>query len=406
MHMREDMSLTLKHTKYFVLLLLAAISLSACDQGNNTSKRSHFGGAVSARIENPQLRTVTEWDEFTGRFQAMQRIEILARVTGYLQDIKFKDGQVVQKGDVLFVIDQRPFKIALTRAQARFELANKEYKRAKGLRSSKAISEEDYDQRLQERRIAKADLDEAKLDMKFTEVKAPFVGRTSRSRVDTGSLISGDNSNATVLTTLVSIDPIEFYYEASETDLHNYMRAREKGLVSDDRREPHPVFIKLKDEDDFVHEGVIDFRDNELDAETGTIQVRAIFQNEKGLLESGMFARLRVSWGGAREVIVVPSHVIGTEQTRKYIYGLDKDNKAIRKYVTLGSMTEDGFRVIRNGLSTEDRIVVGNLHRIQPNTSVKPITGDASETKPPEAKQPETKQSEAKQSETKKDVER
>ena len=375
------MSPRLKPTKYLFLLLLAAISLSGCNQENNDDKRSHFGGAVSARTEQPQLRMVTEWDEFTGRFQAMQRIEILARVTGYLQDIKFKDGQVVQKGEILFIIDQRPFQIALKRAQARFELAVKEYKRAKELRTLKAISEEDYDRRLQEWHITKADLDEAKLNMKFTEVKAPFTGRTSRSRVDAGSLISGDNSNATVLTTLVSIDPIEFYYEASETDLHHYMRAREKGQYSDDRREPHPVFIKLKDEDDFVHKGMIDFRDNELDANTGTIQIRAVFQNEKGLLESGMFARLRVSWRGASEKIVVPSHVIGTEQTRKYVYALDKDNKAVRKYVTLGTVTEDGFRVIREGLSTEDRIIVGNLHKIQPSTPVKPITGSASETK-------------------------
>ncbi len=253
MHMREDMSPRLKPTKYLFLLLLAAISLSGCNQENNDDKPSHFGGAVSARTEQPQLRTVTEWDEFTGRFQAMQRIEVLARTTGYLQGIKFKDGQIVQKGDVLFVIDQRPFQIATKRAQARFELAVKEYKRAKELRTLKAISEEDYEQRLQEWRITKADLDEAKLNMAFTEVKASFTGRISRSLVDIGSLIRGDNNSATVLTTLVSIDPIEFYYEASETDLHHYMRAREKGQYSDDRREPHPVFIKLKDEDDFVH---------------------------------------------------------------------------------------------------------------------------------------------------------
>ncbi len=375
------MAFKLKPSRYLVLSLLTAIFLSACNQESNDNKRSPFGGAVSARIEQPQLRMITEWDEFTGRFQAMQRIEVLARATGYLQDIKFKDGQIVQKGEVLFVIDQRPFQIALKRAKARYELADKEYKRAKGLRTLKAISEEDFEQRLQERHVVKADLDEARLNMAFTEVKASFTGRISRSLVDIGSLISGDNSSATLLTTLVSIHPIEFYYEANETDLHNYMRAREKGQYSDDRREPHPVFVKLKDEDDFVHKGMIDFRDNELDADTGTIQIRAVFQNKKGLLESGMFARLRVSWRGASEMIVVPSHVIGTEQTRKYIYALDKDNKAVRKYVVLGTVTEDNFRVIHEGLSIEDRIIVGNLHKIQPNTPVKPIEGRVSETK-------------------------
>lgn len=276
------MAFKLKPSRYLVLSLLTAIFLSGCNQESNDNKRSPFGGAVSARIEQPQLRMVTEWDEFTGRFQAMQRIEVLARATGYLQDIKFKDGQIVQKGEVLFVIDQRPFQIALKRAKARYELADKEYKRAKGLRTLKAISEEDFEQRMQERHVVKADLDEARLNMAFTEVKASFTGRISRSLVDIGSLISGDNSSATLLTTLVSIHPIEFYYEANETDLHNYMRAREKGQYSDDRREPHPVFVKLKDEDDFVHKGMIDFRDNELDADTGTIQIRAVFQNEKG----------------------------------------------------------------------------------------------------------------------------
>lgn len=371
---------TIKHKRYIAIMIVTILSLSACTQ-ESPKKGGSYNREVSARIETPKLRMVTQWEEFTGRFQAKNRVEVRSRVSGYLHDIHFEDGQIVQKGDLLFVIDQRPYQIALNKMKASFKLADSEYNRAKGLMSSKAISEEDFEQRMQEQQLALSDLNDAKLNMKFTQIKAPFTGRVSRNLVDVGTLISGGNDSATMLTTLVSINPIEFYFEASETNLLNYMRAREQGQVSDDRREQHPVFVKLKDEDEFLHKGIIDFVDNELDTNTSTIQVRAVFQNEKGLLESGLFARLRVAWSKASEMIVVPPHVIGTEQTRKYVYALDDNNKAIRKYVTLGPLTDDGVRVIRKGLSTKDRIIVGNLHKIQPNRLVTPIDGSASDKK-------------------------
>jgi RND family efflux transporter MFP subunit len=369
------MSRTLKHKQYIAIIIVAILSLTACTQ-ESPKKDASFSREVSARIETPKLRTVTQWEEFTGRFQAKNRVEVRSRVAGYLHDIHFEDGQIVQQGDLLFVIDQRPYQIALNKMKASFKLANSEYKRAKGLLSSKAISKEDFEQRMQEQQLALSDLNEAKLNMEFTQITAPFTGRVSRNLVDVGALIRGGDDSATILTTLISINPIEFYFEASETNLLNYMRAREKGLVSDDRRQPHPVFVKLKDEDNFEHRGVIDFVDNELDSDTSTIQVRAVFQNEKGLLESGLFARLRVAWTKASEMIVVPAHVIGTEQTRKYVYALDDNNKAIRKYVTLGPLSDDGVRVIQKGLSIKDRIIVGNLHKIQPNRLVTPIEGN------------------------------
>ena len=275
------MSRTIKHKRYIAILIVTILSLSACTQ-ESPKKGGSFNREISARTENPKLRTVTQWEEFTGRFQAKNRVEVRSRVSGYLHDIHFEDGQIVQKGDLLFVIDQRPYQIALNKMKASFKLANSEYNRAKGLMSSKAISEEDFEQRMQEQQLALSDLNDAELNMEFTQIKAPFTGRVSRNLVDVGTLISGGNDNATILTTLVSINPIEFYFEASETNLLNYMRAREQGQVSDDRREPHPVFVKLKDEDNFVHKGVIDFVDNELDTNTSTIQVRAVFQNEKG----------------------------------------------------------------------------------------------------------------------------
>lgn len=360
----------LKKTGLFTLMLVAVISLSSCKEEVGAGPEGHMQSSVSVRVEQPEQRVVTEWDEFTGRFQAVQRVELRARVSGYLDEIKFEDGRIVQKDDVLFVIDPRPFQIAMKSAKARFELANKEFKRAKMLRSSKAISEEDYDQRLQEHSITQALLDEAKLNLEFTEVKAPFTGRISRNRVDVGSLISG-GASATLLTTLVTTSPIELYFEGSEGDLLHYLRTRKK--TEDGRSETHPVFAKLQDEDTFVHEGKINFLDNELAFDTGTIQVRAIFDNETDILRPGLFARLRIAINDPVAVLLVPANVIGTEQTRKYIYTLDQDNKAVRTYVKLGSLTEDGLRIIKSGLTTENWVVVGGLHMVRPGVEILPI---------------------------------
>lgn len=352
------------------LMFVALITLSSCKEEAGVGQKGHMQSSVPARVERPQQRIVTEWDEFTGRFQAMQRVELRARVSGYLDEIKFEDGEIVQKDDVLFVIDQRPFQIAMTSAKARFVLANKELKRAKTLRASKAISEEDYDQRLQEYSITKASLDEAQLNLEFTEVKAPFTGRISRNRVDVGSLISG-GASATLLTVLVTTSPIELYFEGSEGDLLHYLRTRKK--TEEGKSETHPVFAKLQDESDFVHNGEINFLDNELAFDTGTIQVRAIFDNEDDLLRPGLFARLRIAINEPAEVILVSPNVIGTEQTRKYIYTLDQGNKAVRTYITLGGLTEDGLRIVKSGLAAQDRIIVGGLHMVQPGVEIAPI---------------------------------
>ncbi|MGH1403451.1 MAG: efflux RND transporter periplasmic adaptor subunit [Alphaproteobacteria bacterium] len=370
----------MKNLKIIAFALIAAVPLSACNDAKDQQAdpmAMMMANGIPVRVETPQSRTVTEWDEFTGRFQAAQRVEIRARVSGYLDNIQFTDGQIVQKDDALFVIDQRPFKIALDSAQARFEFANKEFKRARNLRASKAISEEDYDQRLQEMRIAKADLEDAKLNLEFTEVKAPFTGRISRNRVEVGSLISGGNDGATLLTTLVTTSPIEFYFEGSETDMLRYIRAREKGEASDDRSTPYPVFAKLQDEDKFLHEGQINFLDNELAPDTGTIQVRATFENKDGILEPGLFARLRIAMSKPIDAVLVPPHIIGTEQTRKYVYTLDTENKAVRSYITLGGLTEDGLRIVKSGIETDVRMIVGGLHMVQPGALIAPIDANA-----------------------------
>ena len=367
----------MKKTILLVMSTLISMALTGClerpDKAQAASQAAVPQG-IPVKVEMPTTREITEWDEYTGRFQASQRAELRARVSGYLREVRFKDGQIVNKGDVLFVIDQRPFDISVESAQARFALANNEFNRAKRLLSSQSISEEAYDQRRQELRIAKAELNNAQLNLEFTEIKAPFTGRISRSLIDIGNLVVSDN---TLLTTLIAADPIEFYYEGSESDYLRYVRARSSEEGGADRISEVPVYLRLQDEEEFVHEGKINFIDNELAEDTGTITVRAVISNTEGLFEPGMFGKLRVAQGGPKNVIVVPQHAIGTEQTRKYIYSLDKEKKAYRKYVKLGRVTKDGLQVVRSGLTVEDLVIVGGLHMVRPGVLIQPINENA-----------------------------
>ncbi|MFT6077553.1 MAG: RND family efflux transporter MFP subunit [Rickettsiales bacterium] len=362
-------------------LILFSFLISSCDEASQKQNAQQKPMAMPVRVEQPESRMVEQWQEFTGRFQASQRVEIRARVSGYLEEIKFKDGQEVKKDDVLFVIDPRPYEIALKSSQARFDLSKSEYKRSKKLLNAKVISQENYDKDLQERRISEEVLNDAKLTLEFTKVKAPFSGKVSRRFVDQGSLISGGSDNSTLLTTLVTTSPIDLYFEGSETDFLKYVRSKKQLEKSGGSKTCQPVFAKLQDEDDFVHQGTVNFLDNELNPDTGTIQMRATFENEYGILEAGLFARIRLSWEGPEQKLLVKDEAIGTEQTQKYLYVLDGDNKAFRKYVTLGSLTEDGLRIIEDGLVLEDRIVVASLHMVRDGSLISPIMKEVPEKK-------------------------
>lgn len=323
-------------------------------------------------VASPLQKNLTEWDEYTGRFEAAERVDIRARVSGYLNEIRFKDGEKVTKGQVLYVIDQRPFIIALERATAQHELAEKELKRLQGLSASRAVSKEDLDIGIQDVIVAKSFLDEARLNLEFTEVKSPIDGRISRSRLDVGNLVNSNDSEP--LTTVVSISPIHFYLEASEQALLKYIRLDQSGQRKGTRDNPRELFVRLSDEETYNMVGIVDFVDVELDRGTGTVQARAIYDNSNEILYPGLFGRARIAGSGEYLASLVPDHVIGTDQSKKFVLVVDDENKVSMKFVTLGPLTDSGMRIIRKGLDGSEKIVINGLQRARPGLTVTTVT--------------------------------
>lgn len=357
---------------YFSLLFLVALVSSCSEPAKQPQQRS----APEVDISQPIQAVITQWDEYTGRFAAVNQAEIRARVSGYLQQTTFKDGQAVKKGDVLFVIDQRAFKIALKSAESRFDLAKKELDRGKDLRRNNSLSQEEVDRRTNEYQLAWAALENAKLEMEFTEVKSPIDGVVSRDFVNEGNLVTGGASGATLLTTVVSLNPIHFYFDAGERDLLKYIRLSQSDKRESSRTKPNPVQIRLQDEQEFSHLGVMDFVDNQVDQGTGTIQGRAILDNPGGFILPGIFGRIRLLSQENVSVMLVPDMIIGTDQSRKFIYVVTSENKIERKFVTLGKLHTQDLRIITEGLNTDDNILVNGLMRVRPGATVSPKSVD------------------------------
>ena len=343
--------------------------------------------AMPVEVSSPLVEKITEWDEYTGRFEASNRVEVRARVSGFLESVNFVDGQMVNKGDVLFTIDDRPFKIALdqangdlSQAQASLKTAQDNFERVESLRESGAVSIEEYDRRKQALEYAKASIqlsqarvDNAKLNLEFTRVTAPMAGLVSRDRVNEGNLIDGGSSNSTLLTTIVATSPIDFYFTGSESDYLRYVRLARNGERRSARSEGIPVFIKLQDEQDFVHEAKMDFVDNEIDISTGTIESRAVLENKDHLLEPGMFGKARIAGSAEHEAIMIPDEIIGTNQSIRFVYVLGEGNLVTTKNVTLGPLHSNGLRIIRDGISQEDKLITNNIQKIRQGIAVTPI---------------------------------
>ncbi|MFT2090782.1 efflux RND transporter periplasmic adaptor subunit [Paraglaciecola sp. 2405UD69-4] len=360
---------------YTGIIITLSLLMVACSKEQNATQARPM---TEVDVSNPIAAVVDIWDEYTGRFEAVDYVEIRARVSGYLEEIKFEDGQQVKAGDVLFVIDQRPFQINLQSAQSNLDITEKEYKRGLELKNNNSISQEESDRRASEYQLALAAFDEAKLDLEFTEVKSPIDGIVSRDLVNKGNLVTGGASGATLLTTVVSVDPIHFYFEAGERDLLKYLRLAQSETRKSSRVYPNEVKVRLQDEAEFSHFGVMDFVDNKVDDSTGTIQGRAVFDNKDGFILPGLFGRISLIETKNAKVILVPDSIIGTDQSRKYVMVIDDENKVGRKYVTLGKLHSKELRIIKSGLSPEDRVIVNGFVRTRPGATVSPNSVDIS----------------------------
>lgn len=365
-----------------LVIAAALLALAGCGQGQQQ------GGAPpppAVTVTTPVQRTVVDQDEYVGRFVAVDSVEIRSRVSGYLAEIRFTDGQMVKKGDLLFVIDHKPFQIALDQmranlAQARANLAFAEADLARGqeLVHNKTITEQTYDQRKQAKSVTAASVTaqeamvhQAELDLnEYSELRAPVDGRIGDRRVSVGNLVTGGNgNNTTMLATIVSVDPIRFEFTFDEASYLRYQRfAGGNGQMSSGGSAV-PVALKLLDEPDFKHAGKMDFVDNVIDRSSGTIRGRAVFANSDGLFTPGMFGRLRVAGSPPYTALLIPDAAIGTEQSRKFVLVVDDASVARLKYVIAGQL-DDGLRVIKDGLAATDRVIINGLMRARPGVKV------------------------------------
>jgi RND family efflux transporter MFP subunit len=376
--------------------LLTAVALAGCGQ----SQQQTAAPPPAVIVANPVQRTVVDQDEYVGRFVAVESVEIRSRLSGYLSDIHFTDGQMVKKGDLLFSIDRRPFDIALEQmranlAQARANLAFTEGDLARGqqLLGNKTITEQAYDQRTQAKSVAaaavtaqEAMVHSAELDLNaYSELRSPIDGRIGDRRVAVGNLITGGAGGATtLLATIVSVDPIRFEFSFDEASYLRYQRfatANKQAGVDGGVA----VSLKLIDESDFVHKGKIDFVDNVIDRSSGTIRGRAVFSNADSIFTPGMFGRIRVPGSPPYTALLIPDAAIGTEQARKFVLVVDGKNVARQRYITIGQL-DGGLRVVKDGVAATDRVIVNGLMHARAGQTVTPQQDNASPKGPSEAK--------------------
>lgn len=374
----------LKTKKYAALPVVMVGIIAFVSACSSSSSQPQAPPPPTVSVSAPIEDEVIQYDEFTGRFRAVERVEVRPRVDGYLEEIRFTDGELVEKGDILFIIDQRPYRIGLEQARAelesartRLDLAQKELTRAENLRVTGAVSQELIDRRNQEYLSAKAAVssaqaavNSAELDMEFTEVKAPISGKISENFVSVGNLVNGGLSSATLLTRIVSFDPIYFTFEASEDKLIRYLKADSlRNNVSAIQNGKLTVQARLLDEEEFLHEGKLDFIDNEIDRSTGTLRVRAVFSNENFLLTPGMFARARFSATGQHRELLIPDKAISSDQSQRYVLTVDDSSTVARKFVKTGTL-HNGLRIIEDGLSRTDQVIIKGLNKVQPGQKV------------------------------------
>lgn len=312
-------------------------------------------------VATPIRQNVVDWDEFVGRFEPTQQVDVRARAGGYLQSVHFRDGQAVKAGQLLFTLDPRPAQAQLAAAQAQAGLARGDLQRAEALVAAQAISREEYESRKAAVLVADAAVRARQLDVEFTRVTAPVSGIVSDRRIDPGNVISGGSSAADVLTTIVSTNPIHFTFEASEAQLLKYER---QSIRSGGR-----VEIRLQDEDDYNWHGVVDFSDNAVNQGSGAVRMRAVVQNPNGFLKPGMFGRARVEGSGAYDALLIPETAVIADGVRRVAYVVGADGTVTVKPLTVGPVV-DGLRVVQQGLAPTDHVIVNGIMRAKPGAKV------------------------------------
>lgn len=377
----------------FVLLVGAAILGSMATTGETIAQDSATPNpaaeVMEAPVANVVVRRMAETVEFIGYLEAVEHVEIRPRVSGYIASIHFTEGAMVEAGALLFQIDPRPYEVIAARARAgltqtreQLAFAEIQYQRARTLVARNAVSRGSYDEAASRRRALEAETEAgeatvraAELDVGYTRITAPVAGRVGRALITKGNLVTGETGGASLLTTLVSTDPIHVIFDVDEqVYLRALSTARETAIAP--AGDGIGVSVQLMSEDGFPHRGYLNFIDNQVQPSTGTVQVRAVLPNPNGRLTPGLFVRVRLELSAPRDTVLIDERVIGADQGRHFVLVLNGDNIVESRSVTLGPRIE-GMRAIRDGLSADDRIVVGALHRVQPGQQVAPVSADA-----------------------------
>jgi len=370
-----------KATLMLPAALAALLTLAACSKGGAEAPPAGPPPAPPVTVAAAIEKDVLDTDEFPGRFEAIETVDVRGRVTGYIEAVHFKPGTLVKKGDLLFTLDARPFEAEVRRAEAtasgtraQIDLARVELERAEALFADRATSKREFDDARtrvvtleSQLRVNEAALAVAKLNLSYTRITAPIAGRISKAEVTAGNLVQLENPNTPVLTTIVSVNPIYVSYEASEQAYLKYVSRQRDGKLQ--------VHVGLADDTGFPYAGRVEFIDNRVDPASGTVRVRAVLKNDDGRFTPGLFARVKMGDAAApRKAVLVADRAIGTDQSKRFVLVVGADNKAEYREVRIGRVADGGLRVIESGLKAGELIVVNGLQRVRPGTPVAPTT--------------------------------
>ena len=370
-------------------LLIAALAFGLAACGETESSTATPPPPPTVTVSKPLVRDLVEWDEYTGQFAATEFVELRARVSGYLRSVHFQDGEIVGKGDLLFIIDPRPFEVALAtakaqlaQASARLELARRQLGRAEQLRQRDFVPASTYDERAQQSVVAAAEVEGARaairgaeLDLEFTRITAPVTGRVGRREVDVGNLVSGGpGGSTTLLTTIVTLDPIHFNFDISESNYLSYQRALSDGRLKSTRDGSVPVYVRLFDEENWPREGRMDYVANRVDRSSGTIRARGIFPNPDSIITPGQFGRIRIPGSERYQALLLPDSALMNDQSRKIVMVVKDDGTVEPRQVRPGPK-ELGLRIIRSGLQPTDTVIINGLVRARAGAKVTPEQG-------------------------------